>query len=124
MSGTLPSKKNSNKGLAQNRALILMKNNQFSCRSEACEASKDAALNPSSEPTLGDIINARFTPDDKTLVVAVQRRATDGTKDHPGLERSSTFEDPATRWPDFDPKLPPRAAVVFTTKNHNGVIAS
>ena len=43
----------------------------------------------------------RFTPDDKTLFVAVQHPGTDGTVHFPGFERVSTFEDPATRWPDF-----------------------
>ncbi|MGD8498204.1 MAG: PhoX family phosphatase [Chromatiales bacterium] len=75
-------------------------------------------------PVGAEMCGPRFTPDDKTLFVAVQHPATDGTKDYPGFERASTFEDPATRWPDFDPKMPPRPSVVAITKDDGGVIGS
>ena len=75
-------------------------------------------------PVGAEMCGPRFTPDDKTLFVAVQHPATDGTKDFPGFERSSTFEDPATRWPDFDPEMPPRPSVVVITKDDGGVIGS
>lgn len=35
--------------------------NPYTCRSEAYEDSDDISLNPSSGPTLGDIVNARFS---------------------------------------------------------------
>lgn len=75
-------------------------------------------------PVGAEMCGPRFTPDGKTLFVAVQHPATDGTKDFPGFERSSTFEDPATRWPDFDPKMPPRPSVVVITKDDGGEIGS
>jgi hypothetical protein len=75
-------------------------------------------------PVGAEMCGPRFTPDDRTLFVAVQHPATDGTKDFPGFERGSTFEDPATRWPDFDPKMPPRPSVVVITKDDGGVIGS
>jgi secreted PhoX family phosphatase len=75
-------------------------------------------------PVGAEMCGPRFTPDDKTLFVAVQHPATDGAKDFPGFERSSTFEDPATRWPDFDPRTPPRPAVVVITKDDGGTIGS
>jgi secreted PhoX family phosphatase len=75
-------------------------------------------------PVGAEMCGPRFTPDDKTLFVAVQHPATDGTKDFPGFERGSTFEDPATRWPDFDPDMPPRPSVVVITKDDGGVIGS
>jgi secreted PhoX family phosphatase len=75
-------------------------------------------------PVGAEMCGPRFTPDDKTLFLAVQHPATDGTKDYPGFERGSTFEDPATRWPDFDPKVPPRPSVVVVTKDDGGVIGS
>jgi secreted PhoX family phosphatase len=63
-----------------------------------------------------------FTPNDETLFVAVQHVAADGTDAYPGFERASTFEDPATRWPDFDDKMPPRPSVVVITKQGGGKI--
>ena len=52
-----------------------------------------------------------FTPDGKTLFLSVQ---------HPG--QGSTYENPATRWPDFNPNLPPRPAVLAITKEDGGLI--
>ncbi|MBT6119435.1 MAG: PhoX family phosphatase, partial [Rhodospirillaceae bacterium] len=73
-------------------------------------------------PVGAELCGPLLTPDSKTLILAVQHPATDGVKDYPGFERSSTFEDPATRWPDFEPGMPPRPSVVVVTKNDGGVI--
>ena len=63
-----------------------------------------------------------FTPDSETVFLAVQHPGTDGTKSFPGFERPSTFEDPATRWPDFMDGMPPRPSVVAVTKKGGGRI--
>ncbi len=75
-------------------------------------------------PVGAEMCGPCFAPGDETLFVAVQHVATDGTKNYPGFERASTFEDPATRWPDFQDGMPPRPSVVAITKQGGGVIGS
>ena len=55
-------------------------------------------------PVGAELCGPTFTPDGETLFLAVQHPGTDGTKSLLGFARASTFEDPATRWPDFDPR--------------------
>jgi len=47
----------------------------------------------------------------------VQHPAADGVK-------GSTYETPATRWPDFKPGTPPRPSVVAITRQDGGEIGS
>lgn len=67
-----------------------------------------------SVPIGAEMCGPTFTADERNLFVAVQHPATDGV---PG-----NFDNPATRWPDFDPNTPPRPSVVVITKKDGGVL--
>lgn len=73
-------------------------------------------------PVGAEMCGPCFTPDGKTLFLAVQHPGTAGTRHFPGFERKSSFDDPATRWPDFDPETPPRPSVVVITRDDGGKI--
>lgn len=72
-------------------------------------------------PAGAEICGPAFSPDDETLFLAVQHPARDGEQ-WPAFGRKSTFENPSTRWPDFQPDMPPRPAVVVVTKPGGGKI--
>ena len=74
-------------------------------------------------PVGAECCGPQFTPDGETLFLAVQHPGTDGTKYYPGFNRVSTFSDPATRWPDFDPHIPPRPSVLAIRRTGGGKIA-
>lgn len=75
-------------------------------------------------PVGAEMCGPCFTPDGQTLFVAVQHPATDGAEAFTKSGKGSTFEDPATRWPDFRPGMPPRPSVVVITKQGGGLIGS
>lgn len=72
-------------------------------------------------PTGGEMCGPRFTPDGETLFMAVQHPGDNG-EDYPPHGRPSTFADPSTRWPDFDPRMPPRPSVLAATRTGGGRI--
>ncbi|MEQ9146440.1 MAG: PhoX family phosphatase [Parvibaculaceae bacterium] len=71
-------------------------------------------------PVGAEMSGPRFSSDGETFFVAVQHPGADGTEDFAGFERKSTFADPATRWPDFKPGMPPRPSVVAISRKGGG----
>ena len=66
-------------------------------------------------PFGAEVCGPEFTPDGRTLFLAIQHPGADGL---PG----TGYDNPATRWPDFDPTLPPRPAVLAIRREDGGLI--
>lgn len=64
-------------------------------------------------PVGAEMCGPVFDPKGETVFLAVQ---------HPGDEGLATYEQPATRWPDFRDDMPVRPAVVAVTKTGGGKI--
>jgi secreted PhoX family phosphatase len=73
-------------------------------------------------PAGAEMCGPCFTPTGDTLFVAVQHPGTDGALAFAEHGRASDFEDPMTRWPDFDANTPPRPSVVVIRKEGGGPI--
>jgi len=66
-------------------------------------------------PTGAEVCGPCFTPDDETVFLAIQ---------HPGDDKGSSFANPSTRWPDFDPAMPPRPSIIAIVKRGGGKIGA
>ncbi|WP_165839053.1 PhoX family protein [Roseicella frigidaeris] len=64
-------------------------------------------------PRAGAIGGAALTPDGEVLFSAVR---------HPGAEPGTSFERPATRWPEFQAGLPPRSTLIGLVRNGGGPV--
>ena len=66
-----------------------------------------------SGPVGCEVCGPAFTPDHRTLFVAIQ---------HPGLVDKVTYEKPGSRWPDYRSDLPPRPSVVAIYREDGGKV--
>ena len=93
-------------------------------------------------PVGAELCGPCFTPNGETLFVAVQHPGTDGVKNFHGIDADAkdednasvtgegafdpskpvSFNNPATRWPDFMEDIPPRPSVVVITRKGGGRI--
>ncbi|RVU14203.1 PhoX family protein [Methylobacterium oryzihabitans] len=73
-------------------------------------------------PVGAEMCGPYFTPDDTTFFVAVQHPG-EADEEDPNAA-PATFEQPATRWPDFEPGTPPRPSVVAITRRGGGRVGT
>jgi hypothetical protein len=73
-------------------------------------------------PFGAELCGPEFTPDGETFFVALQHPGESDPEDPNAAP--ATFENPSTRWPDFQPDMPPRPSIVAITRRGGGKIGS
>lgn len=73
-------------------------------------------------PFGAELCGPEFTPDGETFFVALQHPGETDPEDPNAAP--ATYENPATRWPDFSPDMPPRPSIVAITRKGGGRIGS
>ncbi|HSF33726.1 MAG TPA: PhoX family phosphatase [Candidatus Tectomicrobia bacterium] len=68
-----------------------------------------------SSPIGCEVCGPAFTPDTRTFFVAIQ---------HPGFWEQVTYDKPLSRWPDYQPDMPPRPSVVAIYREDGGKIGT
>ncbi|MGL4495310.1 MAG: PhoX family protein [Beijerinckiaceae bacterium] len=72
-------------------------------------------------PNGAEMCGPEFTPDGETLFLAVQHPGEADPED--SAAPPTNYKTPTTRWPDFQPHIPPRPSIVVVTKKGGGKIA-
>lgn len=72
-------------------------------------------------PNGAEMCGPEFTPDGETLFLAIQHPGEADPED--ANAPPTNYKTPTMRWPDFDPKTPPRPSIVVVTKKGGGKIA-
>jgi secreted PhoX family phosphatase len=81
-----------------------------------CPLDEPGRLSPAyAAPRGAGIGGAATTPDEDAALVLVRT---------PGAEPGASFDRPATRWPAFEPRTPPRTALVALARTGGGIVAT
>jgi hypothetical protein len=76
-----------------------------------------------SGPVGCEVTGPSFTPDNRTFFVSIQHPGQTPRKER-GKERESTFAHPSSRWPDYQPNMPPRPSVVALYRPDGGKVGT